>query len=140
MLEALARIHYNHYMSAQTIHRILISWLILALLFAQGLRVCIHTYGEPHVAAQVHNAAATHLESTFSMLDDHGGAMSDTHITLIGILKSLTAEPLYAALFITLLFILLTQQRTVWLVQPRDQVFRPPHGHYFSPPLRAPPR
>lgn len=127
-------------MSTQTTHRILIGWLILALLLAQGLRVCIHAYGAPHVAEHAHDVAATHLESAFSMLDDHGEAMSDTHITLIGILKNLTAEPLFVALFITLLFVLLRQQPAAWFAQPRDRVFRPPHGHYFSPPLRAPPR
>ena len=127
-------------MSTQTTHRILIGWLILALLLAQGLRVCIHAYGAPHAADHTHDVAATHLESAFSMLDDHGEAMSDTHITLIGILKNLTAEPLFVALFITLLFVLLRQQPAAWFAQPRDRVFRPPHGHYFSPPLRAPPR
>ena len=127
-------------MFTHTTHRILIGCLILALLFAQGLRVCIHAYDAPHAVEHAHDAAATHIESSFSVLDDHGEAMSDSHITLIGILKNLTAEPLFAALFVSLLFILLTQQGTVWLTQPRDRVFRPPHGHYFSPPLRAPPR
>ena len=120
--------------------RILIAWLFLALLFAQGLRVCIHAYDAPHVAAHDHEVSAAHLESTFSMGDGHGEEMSDTHISLIGILKHLSAQPLITALFISLLFILLTQPGVVWLVQLRDLVFRPPHGHYFSPPLRAPPR
>ena len=58
---------------------------------------------------------------------------------LIGMLKHLSSEPLLAVLVITLLLVLL-RQGTVWFVQPRDNVFHPPHGHYFSPPLRAPPR
>lgn len=128
-------------MYSQTTHRILVGWLVLALLSAQGLRICMHAYGDPvHAAEHAHDAAATHLESAFSVLDDHGEAVSDTHISLIGVPKNITVEPLFAALFTTLLFILLTQRRTVWLVQPRDCVFRPPHGHYLSPPLRAPPR
>lgn len=122
-------------------HRILIGCLVLALLFAQGLRVCMHDYGAPHAAAHTHEAATAHIESTLSVLGTHDEEMSDTHTTLTGILKNLTAEPLFAALFISLLFILLTQQQgTVWLVRLRDRVFRPPHGHHFSPPLRAPPR
>lgn len=127
-------------MSAQTIHRILIGWLILALLLAQGLRVCIHAYDAPHTTEHSHDAAATHLESSFSMLNDHGEEMSDTHISVIGILKILTSESLLAVLFITVLFILLIQQCVVRLGQPLDNFFRPPSGQYFSPPLRAPPR
>jgi len=126
-------------MSAQTARRTLIAWLILALLLAQGLRVCIHAYGEPHIAAHAHDAAATHLESTFSMLDNQDTAMSDAHVTLLWILKHLSSEPLIAALFITLLFVLL-RQGAVWFAQPRNRIFYPPHGHFFSPPLRAPPR
>ena len=126
-------------MFAQTTHRILIAWLILALLLAQGMRVCIHAYGAPHSAEHAHEVSATHLESTFSVLDDHGEAMSDKHISLIGLLKHLSPEPLIALLFVTLLLVLL-RQTVVWLAQPRNRVFRPPHGHYFSPPLRAPPR
>ena len=132
-------------MFAQTTHRILIGWLILALLFAQGLHVYMHDYGASHAAAHAneaahgHMAATTHLESSFSMLDDHGETMSDTHVSLIGLLKHLSPEPLVALFFITLLLVLL-RQTVVWLAQPRDRVFRPPHGHYFSPPLRAPPR
>ena len=126
-------------MFAQTTHRILIAWLILALLLAQGMRVCIHAYGAPHIAEHAHEVSATHLESTFSVLDDHGEAMSDKHISLIGLLKHLSPEPLIALLFVTLLLVLL-RQTVVWLAQPRNRVFRPPHGHYFSPPLRAPPR
>ena len=127
-------------MTRYTARRTLIAWLIFALLLAQGLRVCMHDYGAPHVAEHAHDVAATHLESTFSVLDDHGESISDTHITLTGILKQITDKPLFAALFIVLLFILLVQQRTVWLAQLRDRVFRPPLGRYFSPPLRAPPR
>ena len=127
-------------MIAQTTHRILIGGLILSLLLAQGLRVCIHAYGNlTHVATHAYDASATHLESTLSMLDGHDEASSDVHVPLIGVLKDLAAEPLIAALFITLLFVLLWQG-AVWLARPRDRVFRPPYGHYFSPPLRAPPR
>ena len=117
----------------------------MALLFAQGLRVSMHDYAASHalahanVAAHDHAAVTTHLESSFSMLHDHGEAMSDTHVSLIGLLKHLSSEPLVALFFITLLLVLL-RQTIVWLAQPRDRVFRPPHGHYFSPPLRAPPR
>ena len=132
-------------MFTHSTHRILIGWLILALLFAQGLRVCMHDYGASHAAAHANDAAhnhaavATHLESTFSTLDERGEAMADTHVSLIGLLKQLSSEPLVALFFITLLLVLL-RQTTVWRVQPRERVFRPPHGHYFSPPLRAPPR
>ena len=127
-------------MSAQTARRTLIAWLILVLLLAQGLRVCMHAYGAPHAADHAHDVAATHLESAFSVLDDHGEAVSDTHITLIGVLKHLAFEPLIAALFITLLSALLLQPCAAWRTRPRDRIFRPSHGHYFSPPLRAPPR
>ena len=127
-------------MSAQTTRRILIGWLVLVLLFAQGLRLCTHDNSAPHVATHSHDAAATHFESTLSLLDGHGEAVTDTHVTLVGILKNLAAEPLFAALFITLLFILPAQQFLARIAHPRDRVFHPPHGYYASPPLRAPPR
>lgn len=127
-------------MSAQNTRRTLIAWVILALILTQGLRLCIHAYDAPHVATHAHDAAAPHIESDLSFLDDHDEAMSDTHITLIGILKHIFSEPLIAALFMVLLFGQLTQQSARWRARPRDRVFRPPHGHYFSPPLRAPPR
>ena len=127
-------------MFTKTTHRILIGWLILALLLAQGMRVCIHAYGAPHIADHAHEVSATHLESAFSMLDDHGEAVSDTHITLIGILKHLLAQPLIAVVLLLTLILVLLQTGILRLAQPRVQVFRPPHGHYFSPPLRAPPR
>ena len=126
-------------MNRATRFRLILYLLLPILLLAQGLRVCIHAYDAPHAAEHAHDVAATHIESSFSVLDGHGEAMTDTHITLIGILKNLTAEPLAALFFITLLLVLL-RQTLAWLVQPRDRIFRPPHGHYFSPPLRAPPR
>jgi len=126
-------------MFAQTTRRILIVGLILAHLLAQGMHVHMHAFGAPHVAAHTYNAAATHLESTLSMLEGHDETLSDVHVSLIGVLKHLFSEPLIAALFITLLFVLL-RQGAVWFTQPRNRIFRPPHGHYFSPPLRAPPR
>ena len=127
-------------MFTKTTHRILIGWLILALLLAQGMRVCIHAYGAPHIADHAHEVSATHLESAFSMLDDHGEAVSDTHISLIGMLKHLSAQPLIAVVLMLTLILVLLRTGVLRLVQPRDQAFRPPHGHYFSPPLRAPPR
>lgn len=126
-------------MSAKTTHRIFIAWLILALLFAQGLRVCMHAYDAPHAAEHDHEVSAAHLESTFSMGDGHGEEISDNHISLIGILKHLTAEPLLAALFITLLLVLLPLN-IIRFARSCGPVFHPSHGHYFSPPLRAPPR
>ena len=126
-------------MFAHTTHRILIGWLILALLLAQGMRVCIHAYGAPHIADHAHEVSAPHLESAFSMLDGHGEAVSDTHISLIGMLKHLSAQPLIAVVLLLTLILVLLQTGVLLLAQPRDQVFRPPHGHYFSPPLRAPP-
>ena len=126
-------------MTHATRSRLVVFFLLPMLLLAQGMRVCIHAYGAPHTAEHAHAVAATHLESAFSMLDDHDEAMSDTHVSLIGLLKHLSSEPLVALFFITLLLVLL-RQTIVWLAQPRDHVFHPPHGHYFSPPLRAPPR
>ena len=123
-----------------TLRRTLIAWLILAMLLAQGLRVCMHAYGDSaHTAGHAHDAAATHLESTLSTLDSHDEALSDSHVTLLGILKHLSTEPLFTVLFITLLFVLL-QPRTVWFAHPPNRNFHLSHGHFFSPPLRAPPR
>lgn len=128
-------------MFTKTTHRIVIGWLILALLFAQGLRLCLHDHNAPHMAAHEHEASAAHLESTLSVLDGHGEAMTDTHVSLVGILKDLAAEPLVAVVFVMLLlFILPLQQPVVRIKLPLHRIFHLPRGHYCSPPLRAPPR
>ena len=126
-------------MNAKYMRRSLIAWLILALLVAQGMRVCLHDFSVHHAASDVHESAAMHLESTLSMFGNHDEEISDVHITFDGILKHASLAPLFALLFVTLLLVL-CRPNVARLEQPRDRVFTPPLGHYFSPPLRAPPR
>ena len=117
----------------------LIVWLILALLLAQGLRVCIHGYGNlTHAAEYSHESTATHFEGTLNMMDGHDGSSSDVHVPLFGMFKVVAVDPLVAVLFVVLALVLV-RQGTVWIARARTLDFRPPHGHYFSPPLRAPP-
>lgn len=127
-------------MSSTTATRTLLALLILALLLAQGMRVCMHAYGDPdHVATHAHDVSSTHIESTLDIFDGHDEALSDTHVTLVWMLKHLAAEPLMVALLIALLFILKPQATTLWRTSLRKRIFPSSYGHYFSPPLRAPP-
>ena len=116
----------------------LIPWLILFLFLAQGLRLCIPT---DH-AHEDHDHGGVHLESVITSAADqhespsHGG---DLDLTLSALLKLFQINPLLFVLFAFVLLFLLLPSGGFGL--PREALrFRPPRGHRYSPPLRAPPR
>lgn len=134
-------------MTAQTTRRILIGWLILGLLFAQGLRVCVHPYNNPAHPGYSGVVASSHLESTFSTLfsGEFGGEdqiAADVHVPLLSLLMSFAADSLIAIItvFTVLLIVLLTPPRLIRLLGSYDPIFQLYFGYHFAPPLRAPPR
>ncbi len=125
-------------MFAQTTNRILLGWLILALLLGQGLRVCIHTY-DPS-AQSVSSVAPIHIENSF---DDDEPIATDVHmdeVPLLGLLKGVVTDPLIAIIFLAFLLVPLALHCIVRLGCPDRSVLRLDPGYYPTPPLRAPPR
>jgi len=116
----------------------LIPGLILLLFLAQGLRLCIPgetTHGHDH-----HDSV--HLESVITSVADQHESPShdgDVDLQLSALLKVFETHPLLLALFAFFLLVLLPPSTSSDL-RAYALAFRPPRGHRFSPPLRAPPR
>lgn len=116
----------------------LVPWLVLLLLLAQGLRLCI-----PAEATSGHDHhASVHLESVITSAADQHESQShdgDLDVPLSALLKAFQNNLLFLALFLFTLFVLpVPRSRSgMWT---EALAFRPPRGHCFSPPLRAPPR
>ena len=116
----------------------LVPWLVLLLLLAQGLRLCI-----PAETMSGHDHhASVHLESVITSAADQHESQShdgDLDVPLSALLKAFQNNPFFLALFVFALFVLpaLRTRAGVWT---EALAFRPPRGHRFSPPLRAPPR
>lgn len=118
------------------VRRTVLLWLGVAILFAQGLRVCLHGHDyPPHVG----DASLVHVESTLSILNSHDEANTDGEIPLAMLLKLLASLPFDALLLATvLLFVIAQEQQRFALATNTGRIpDRPPH---FSPPGRAPPR
>ena len=117
---------------------VLIPWLIALLFLAQGLRLCIPddtTHGHDH-------HESVHLESVITSAADQHESQShdgDVDLQLSALLKIFKTHPLLLALFAFFLFVLLPPSTSSG-VRAYALAFRPPRGHRFSPPLRAPPR
>lgn len=113
----------------------LVPGLILLLLLAQGLRLCL-----PVATPSVH---PVHLESMLTAVADQheSDSSGDVDLPLDLIAKVADSSLAFAALlvFASVLFLLLPPRGV-----PRPSagafVFRPPRGHGFLPPTRAPPR
>jgi len=115
----------------------LVPGLVLLLLLAQGLRLCLPA------ATLEQPAHAVHLESLLTTAADQHESDSSGDVDLSLDLAAKVADPgpAFAALlvFAVVLFLLLPPQS---VPRPRSGtfVFRPPRGHGFLPPTRAPPR
>ena len=125
-------------MSYRIGRRVLTLWLVLAILFAQGLRLCLHVYDGSAPQTYAAGTASSHLEATLGTHDDE--ASSNAHVPLLSLLKNLVAEPLVAIVFAVLLIVMLAPPRVARPAWSHDIVLRPRFGHHFAPPLRAPPR
>lgn len=121
---------------------------VFALLYAQGLRVCIHGAGLIGVASDA-VAPTMYLESTLATGDTEA-CETDRHvsdersacwvdISLAGILKDITTAPLLLP-FVVILIALLPPRLLLRIVRPPQPLFPTGRGHSLRPPLRAPPR
>ncbi|MBI5612981.1 MAG: hypothetical protein HY942_07945 [Gammaproteobacteria bacterium] len=121
-------------MLVRTARYTLVWSLILAMLFAQGLRMCIPAVNDGH-------HGPIHLESLLTATADQHESDSDTDtdLALAGILKIFSLSLAFCAL---LVFIALpAAPYRIGLLLTSDEVrFHPPPRIGFSPPLRAPPR
>lgn len=113
----------------------LVPWLVLLLLLGQGLRLCIPAQAHEHESHPVH------LESMFTTVADQHEADSsgDVDLPLTLMLKVFDVNVTFGALLVFVFVLLLAPQSAP---RPRSGafVFRPPRGHGFTPPSRAPPR
>ncbi len=113
-----------------------IIFLIVALVLAQGLRLCVHTPDAAHGGAALHSLV--HYESDSGT--DSGDTGHDFYVTYI--LQGLDFSNLLtgASAFALLLFSLLLmagQGRPFYTAQ--NAAWRAPDGFRLRPPLRAPP-
>lgn len=112
--------------------------LLAAILFAQGLRLCLHA---PHEAEAGHvHTTALHIENDLLAEDDGNDTTGDRHVPIgLAFIKKLTNTILWAVPFAAgLLFVL---PRIVGRPLAVPQFLLPSAGRYRQrPPLRAPPR
>lgn len=129
---------------SQTFHRTLARWLILALLLSSGVHLFLHAQeADTHQTYSVVLASA-HFESPHS--DHRNGSaagadegVSNGHVSLMSLLKHFSDISLGMLFSFLLVFLLLPFVRDSFvyarMVSPQLSC-----GHYFTPPLRAPPR
>ena len=122
------------------ISKVVLFWLIPALLLSLGLRVCLHAYDDPTHAAHATDVSPIHIESTLSALGDHDENASDIDAPFAAVLKNLTAKPMLGALIVALLSLLLPAYQPDRFLYPRGNPSRLYRYFHFSPPSRAPPR
>lgn len=112
----------------------LVFWLVLALLFGQGLRICVHVLGEDST-----QAAPVHIESTLTGADDRNATSSDHDTLLPALLKTTVTALVFCAVLVSLLFALSPATPQVhsrfWKIP-----LPPPGHHWLIPPGHAPPR
>lgn len=124
-------------MSYRIGRQVLTLWLVLAILFAQGLRLCLHA---PYAADEMRtHATAIHLESNLTSSTEPGDDANDRHVTLgLALVKQLIDSLAFAILLAAVwtLFLLRPNQR---FAIPRNTKPLPPVAYHLRPPLRAPP-
>ncbi len=112
--------------------------LLAAILFAQGLRLCLHA---PHDVEMGHtHTTALHIENDLTAEDDGSDTTGDRHVPLgLAFIKKLANTILWTVPFaVALLFAL---PRVIDRSLAEQQFFFPSAGrHRRRPPLRAPPR
>lgn len=113
--------------------------LIPILLFAQGLRMCLHAHEGQWHATDHRHASLVHLESTLSTTADHEESTAAVDVPLAALLKAFNSTLAFAVVFV-LVFLAFAPRPRVWRLSPAGFWFRPSVVHRFTPPLRAPPR
>lgn len=113
----------------------LVILLIVALVLAQGLRLCVHAQDTQSTA----QSGFVHYESD-SSLDADDSSTHDFVVTYLqpGVdpLNLLTGLTTFALLLFSLLILAGQKQPFAAAIE----TWRPPHGFQLQPPMRAPPR
>lgn len=113
----------------------MILWLVLSLLFGQGLRVCVHALSDEGSA----HATPIHVESALIGVDDEDSSVPDYETLLPALLKIAVTALVFCAVLASALFLLLPAPRQVHSRFWRTHL--PPLGHHWlTPPGHAPPR
>jgi hypothetical protein len=121
-------------------HRRIITFLLLpALLFALGLRICLHVDSVTPLAPGQAHAAALHLESTLIAAGDHDESSADVDVSLDGLLSLIVFSLAFIVTGLTLYHDAPVQSYFQRLFQPALRAGSP-QVYLLSPPLRAPPR
>lgn len=126
-------------MSYRIGRRVLTLWLVLVILFAQGLRLCLHA---PHAADEMHvHATAIHLESNLTSPADSDDDANDSHVSLAFVLFKFGKfiDSLAVAAVLTAALLLFLSRETVRVPASVEAILALPGGHRLRPPLRAPP-
>jgi hypothetical protein len=116
-----------------------ILFLVAALLFAQGVRLCMHIHHEPVSTADHHHVSTVHLESTLGAVADHGESASDVDVPFAALLKAFCSV-LALALVSMLVFLAPVPRQLARRSPPAGFRFTPSAAYNFTPPSRAPPR
>jgi len=115
--------------------RTLIFWIVFALLFGQGLRVCMHALDGDDPA----HATPIHVESTFTSTDDNNSSSLNRDSLLPALLKTVFSTLAFCALATTVFFLFLSATR--YRHPPFWKTCLPLfHHHWLIPPGHAPPR
>ena len=113
--------------------------LVPVLLFAQGLRLCMHAHDDlMHATDHIHTASV-HLESTVSSAVDHEESAADVDVPFAVLLK-LFYSALAFALVSVLVFLAPATRLLARRLPPPAFWFHPSAAYSLTPPLRAPPR
>lgn len=122
--------------SRENTRRGLIVWLVLAILLAQGLRLCLHEYD--NASRSLRSASlSTHLESPLTGHVHTDVAKELAMPFVIGLDDGTMVLPFVA---IIVLALVLSGTPTRFSFVPATNVPHRSRYRYFSPPGRAPPR
>lgn len=108
--------------------------LVPLLLFAQGLRLCLHADTVDHA-----RTLAVHLESNLSAVDDHDTSTGDVDVSLAVLIKAFHSA-LAVALVTSLMLLAYLPRRLTRHISLPEFRFSPFAVYSLTPPLRAPPR
>ena len=117
----------------------MILWLVAALLFAQGVRLCMHVHHEPVRAADHHHVSTVHLESVLGGAADHEESASDVDVPFAALLKAFYSVLAFALVSMPVFFAPVMRQLTR-RCPPAGFWFRSSTAYNLTPPSRAPPR
>jgi hypothetical protein len=117
----------------------MIFWLVAALLFAQGVRLCMHVHHEPVRAADHHHVSTVHLESALGSAADHEESASDVDVPFAALFKAFYSALAFALMSI-LVFLAFVPRQLTRGCPPAESRFTPSAAYNLTPPSRAPPR